>query len=229
MNQNNEGARIVAFFQPQYATRHDCKDMIDRGVEVDVTSAVLSLPLTEIHALEDDTDSTNDLVCAKDLGHDGPHRIEVVAAVCDFFQVESLTDITAEQLKAAGGVGIAEPSGNVPNAIVEVQATGPAYRVTLYAVVRVTVDVATASSQLDAIAKAESATDLHEAFRGGEYAEEIVGVLVDEDGDSEYLKSTSYLPSQEAETGWAPAVSENAPATPAKGIDTVALGGKSTN
>lgn len=78
------------------------------------------------------------------------------------------------------------------------------YRVTLYAVVRVTVDVASASSQLDAIAKAESSTDLHDAIRGGEYAEEVVGILVDENGDDEYRKSTTYLPSQDVESGWAP-------------------------
>jgi hypothetical protein len=78
-----------------------------------------------------------------------------------------------------------------------------AYRVTLYAVVRVAVDVPSASSQLDAIAIAQSSTNLHDEFRGGEYAEEVVGVLVDEAGDHEYLRSTTYSPSTDAESGWA--------------------------
>ncbi len=68
-----------------------------------------------------------------------------------------------------------------------------AYRVHLYAVVRVPVDVPSATSQLDAIKKAEAMTDLNIAFKNGEYADDISSVLVDEAADSEYVKSTSYM------------------------------------
>ena len=75
----------------------------------------------------------------------------------------------------------------------EQKAEVQAYRVHLYAVVRVPVEICEASSQLEAIQKAESQTNLHTAFRSGEYAEDVVSVLVDEVGDEEYLKSTTYL------------------------------------
>ncbi|QMI49882.1 hypothetical protein [Burkholderia sp. MBR-1] len=75
-----------------------------------------------------------------------------------------------------------------------------AYRVHLYAVVRVPIDVPSAASQLDAISKAERSVNLHADFNRGEYAEEIVGVLVDEQGDEDYLNSRNYVTSKESGT-----------------------------
>lgn len=78
-----------------------------------------------------------------------------------------------------------------------------AYRVHLYAVVRVPVAVPSATSQLDAIDKAQATTDLFHAFRGGEYAEDIVNVLVEEVGDDEDANTCEY--EGDPETGkWAP-------------------------
>lgn len=73
-----------------------------------------------------------------------------------------------------------------------------AYRVHLYAVVRVPYDVPSAASQLDAIAKAEAQADLHRDFIQGEYAEEVVGVLVDEASDDEYFNTLNYVPDPES-------------------------------
>jgi hypothetical protein len=67
------------------------------------------------------------------------------------------------------------------------------YRVHVYAVVRVPVEV-DAESQLDAIKLAENARDWDQELNAGdhEFADEIVGFLVDEDGDPEYLNSKMY-------------------------------------
>ena len=82
-------------------------------------------------------------------------------------------------------------------------ATQQKYNVHLYAVVRVKVVDVEASSQEEAIAKAEDSVLLgrilnHE--RGlpdnvecTEYAEEVVRYLVDEEGDEEYDKSKWYV------------------------------------
>lgn len=81
-------------------------------------------------------------------------------------------------------------------------AADKAYRVHLYAVVRVPVEVPSASSQLNAIEKAEASVDLCREFTRGEYADEVVGALVDEVGDSdEYLNSRNYVPTTQFDAG----------------------------
>lgn len=82
-----------------------------------------------------------------------------------------------------------------------------AYRVHLYAVVRVPVEVAIASSQVDAIAQAEKKVNLHRDFRqrDTEYADEIVNVLVDVVDDSEHLESRVYDPGLTGQDDWVPA------------------------
>lgn len=67
------------------------------------------------------------------------------------------------------------------------------YRVHIYATVRVPVEIEEAENHQQAI-EAAKAVDLdtllqHPEF---EYAEEITGFLVDEDGDADYIKSRSY-------------------------------------
>jgi hypothetical protein len=60
------------------------------------------------------------------------------------------------------------------------------YDVHIYATVRVKVCGVEANSQKEAIAKAEEQTDLYETIGncpGADYAEEITGFLVDEEGD----------------------------------------------
>ena len=76
------------------------------------------------------------------------------------------------------------------------------YRVHFYAVVRVPVEVKGATSQLDAISRAQGGTNLHVDFTGGAYAEDIVSVLVDEVGDVQFSTSTAYEPGQTAEVPW---------------------------
>lgn len=100
---------IVAWFQPQYANSSGFHDFKGSGFEVDVTGKVLALSLTELHEIEDDTDSTNDLVSAAKMGHEGPHRIEVIDEICRFFDVDHPGEITEAQLSA---VRAAHPAEN---------------------------------------------------------------------------------------------------------------------
>jgi hypothetical protein len=76
----------------------------------------------------------------------------------------------------------------------------PKYHVHLYPVVCVTVRDVDADSQVEAIKKAEELVDLDKLFAGlggpyvasMQYADKIDGFLVDEEGDTEYQKSTWY-------------------------------------
>ncbi len=76
------------------------------------------------------------------------------------------------------------------------------YRVHCYVVVRVPVYVE-AESHKDAMEKAANDTDFHSLFTRNEieYAEEISGYLVDEDGDEEYDHSCAYDTNMEPYTG----------------------------
>lgn len=83
-----------------------------------------------------------------------------------------------------------------------------AYRVHLYAVARVAVEVDSAATQLEAVDKAVKGADLNRTFRGVgvEYADEIVGVMVDEVGDSDYRNTRSYDPGvKPGQAPWVPA------------------------
>ena len=88
---------IIATFTPQRMSED--KDYIydiegaDR--EVEVTSKILSMPLREIHVLKDDQYNTDDLV---EHEHDGPFRVEVVDSIIEFFDVDTLKNITQDML-----------------------------------------------------------------------------------------------------------------------------------
>ena len=74
------------------------------------------------------------------------------------------------------------------------------YRVQLYAVVRVPIEVV-ATDQTDALRVAEEAfeKDVANFLYRGEFADELTSALVDEDGDVEYGRSQLYVP---ARGGW---------------------------
>lgn len=99
------GRRIEAKFQPESWTDGAPLDTPPVAVggarTIDVTEKVLSLPLGDIQALADDTESANDLVDATALGHQGPHRVEVTQQVALFFGVDRVSDIDQAQLDAA--------------------------------------------------------------------------------------------------------------------------------
>jgi hypothetical protein len=70
----------------------------------------------------------------------------------------------------------------------------PKYHVHIYAVFRVRVPDVEADSPEEACQKAEQAVDLADLPNGTwvDYADDIHGFLVDEDGDTEYERSTFY-------------------------------------
>lgn len=94
------GKEITAYFWPQEYGDFEYRDCGDAET-VDVTQEVLALDADRIHELEDDTDSTNDLVSAEEMGHEGPHRVEVVESICDYFDVGDLCEITQDMVNAA--------------------------------------------------------------------------------------------------------------------------------
>lgn len=93
---------IIALFQPQAWIDENAVD-IDGKKEVDVTHRVLALSLTQIHGLKDYRNSTDDLVnaTAVTIEHDGPFTVRAVDSICEFFGVDTLSDITCEMLDAA--------------------------------------------------------------------------------------------------------------------------------
>jgi hypothetical protein len=77
------------------------------------------------------------------------------------------------------------------------------YSVLIKAVVNVRVNHIEATSQVEAIKKAEEAVDLNDLFRNytpsglvqyTEYGDENAGYLVDEEGDPEFMNSLWYKP-----------------------------------
>lgn len=74
----------------------------------------------------------------------------------------------------------------------------PRYRVHIYAIGRVPVDVE-ADSAVEAVKKAERLTNLYDCFDSGncEYAEEVVDYLVDElDDHGDFIKSSFMKPEE---------------------------------
>lgn len=85
-------------------------------VPFDATLTVLALPLESIHALEDTYDNS-DNIGREHVDHDGPCEVAVADAVCEFFGVDTLDEITQSMLedkRHAYGVDAAEPEGMKP-------------------------------------------------------------------------------------------------------------------
>jgi len=94
-----------------------------------------------------------------------------------------------------------EQAARRAGAIATDQATD--YRVTLYATVRVPVEVSSAANPLNAVELAIKNTELEHAFRGGEYADDITAALVDVVGDANYQRSVTFLPGPSNDEPWA--------------------------
>jgi hypothetical protein len=93
---------LFATFVPQAETDRG-KHIVDIDPRrfVDVTVAVLSQNLAAIQALQDDQLESDRLVDVDALGHRGPYRVEIEAALCSYFGVDSLGDISQGQLDTA--------------------------------------------------------------------------------------------------------------------------------
>lgn len=98
MENKPEPRRILALFQSQKWVNDYAVNLEGGERRVDVTAKVLALSLDEIHALRDDQYNTDDLV---EHDHDGPFYVDAYEAICEFFGVNRLEDITAKMLDAA--------------------------------------------------------------------------------------------------------------------------------
>ena len=95
--------KILATWQPQHWIFDNA---VDSGppITIDVTHEVLKLPLAEIKRLQDNRDSTDELVLFSKnlpeevLSHNGPSYVTVVDSVCAFFKVRTLLEITQGHL-----------------------------------------------------------------------------------------------------------------------------------
>ncbi len=67
---------------------------------VDVTKAVLQIPLADLRTLTDCSPTANALVDPEDRAHYGPHQVVCVNAIARFFGVSTLTDLTQEMMDA---------------------------------------------------------------------------------------------------------------------------------
>lgn len=92
--------RIIAGFQPQAWVNKRAID-IDGQQDVDVTNVVLDMSLADIRALEDCRESTDRLVNTDALGHAGPYAVRATDSVCQYFNVDELSEVTEVMLLAA--------------------------------------------------------------------------------------------------------------------------------
>ncbi|WP_186198839.1 hypothetical protein [Burkholderia gladioli] len=76
------------------------------------------------------------------------------------------------------------------------------YRVHLYGLVRVTVNVPAATSPMEAIAQAEATPGLSQWFQHGEYAHELMAAHVNEHGKVDIRQRQTYVPSFGESAGW---------------------------
>ncbi|MEX3630078.1 MAG: hypothetical protein VB138_12020 [Burkholderia sp.] len=76
------------------------------------------------------------------------------------------------------------------------------YRVQVYGLVRVTVNVPAATSPMEAIARAEATPGLSQWFQHGEYAHELIAAHVNEHGKVDIRQRQTYVPTFGESAGW---------------------------
>lgn len=78
------------------------------------TRHVLNLSLDAIRALKDNEESTDD-IGQRFVEHNGPHYVEIVDSVMEYFGVGSLAEITQEMLDKARGTCPYDDAGRNPS------------------------------------------------------------------------------------------------------------------
>jgi hypothetical protein len=64
-------------------------------VEFDATDYILSMPLTELRQVKDCSESS-DAIGTEHVDHDGPFSVYIEQAICEFFEVQAVADITPQ-------------------------------------------------------------------------------------------------------------------------------------
>ena len=95
-----KGPRIIATFVPQ-AYAGSAVVEIEGRCPVDVTEQVLNSDLVTLHTLLDNDASSDKFIDVIDMDHAGPYSVDVERAVCQFFQVHNVTDISERMLSEA--------------------------------------------------------------------------------------------------------------------------------
>lgn len=95
------GRKIVGtFYKQQWSGRRNNQAVECGQEEFDATAAVLLLSHEDLVELQDCGDNTDELG-RQFINWPGPCDVRITDAICDFFEVESLEDITPEDLLAA--------------------------------------------------------------------------------------------------------------------------------
>lgn len=88
--------RIMGYFEKQYWGGYKSNDAISCGEQCfDATLHILSMPYEQVIAIKDDHDSS-DQIGQTHVDWSGPHRVELVDSMCDFFGVSKLAEISRE-------------------------------------------------------------------------------------------------------------------------------------
>lgn len=91
---------IGTFIKQTWGGRRDNEAVYSSKVDFDATDAILLMPHSQLIALADHRENT-DVIGQLYVAWDGPCEVELVYAIQDYFEVESLTDITPEMLEKA--------------------------------------------------------------------------------------------------------------------------------
>lgn len=95
------GRKIIGTFHKQTWSGRNNNQAVECGQEeFDATAAVLLLPHDQLVELQDCDEATDDLG-RQHINWAGPCDVRIADAICDFFEVDSLEDITEEALLAA--------------------------------------------------------------------------------------------------------------------------------
>ena len=92
---------IIGRFDKQRwtGTKEDRAESIGE-VEFDATDYILSMPLTKLRQVEDCSESS-DAIGTEHVDHDGPFSVCIEQAICEFFQVQAVADITPQLFQRA--------------------------------------------------------------------------------------------------------------------------------
>lgn len=91
-------SRIIALLIREAWVNDNAVEIDDGKSQHDVTSTILAMSASDIRALDDSSDTTDDLVTHD---HTGPFRVDVCDSVCKFFGVDAIDEVTDAMLQTA--------------------------------------------------------------------------------------------------------------------------------
>jgi hypothetical protein len=103
---------IIGHFEKQQWTgpRGDRAESLGE-VEFDATDDILQMRAAELRKVKD-CDETSDAIGQGHVDHDGPCEVRIESAICEFFKVSDVADITNGMLQNARKWLQSQPAGN---------------------------------------------------------------------------------------------------------------------